>query len=80
MLRDSRITLDEKGACNDNAEVHGPLRPLPADESCLCRLWDVNQLAAGQKGSEMTTMKLTARYARYLLTSLATVAFGMTTN
>jgi hypothetical protein len=25
----------------------------------------------------MTTMKLTTRYARYLLTSLATVAFGI---
>ena len=25
----------------------------------------------------MTTLKLTTRYARYLLTSLATVAFGM---
>ena len=25
----------------------------------------------------MTTVKLTARYARYLLTSLATVAFGV---
>lgn len=25
----------------------------------------------------MTTITLTARYARYLLTSLATVAFGM---
>ena len=30
--------------------------------------------------SEMTTVKLTARYARYLLTSLATVAFGMPLN
>ena len=29
----------------------------------------------------MTTVKLSVRYARYLLTSLATVAFGgMTTN
>jgi hypothetical protein len=28
----------------------------------------------------MTTMKLTARYARYLLTSLATVAFGIPLN
>jgi hypothetical protein len=32
------------------------------------------------KESEMTTMILTARYARYVLTSLATVAFGMTQN
>jgi hypothetical protein len=29
---------------------------------------------------EMTTLKLTTRYARYLLTSLAIVAFGMTMN
>jgi hypothetical protein len=28
----------------------------------------------------MTTLKYTARYARYLLTSLASVAFGMSTN
>ena len=28
----------------------------------------------------MATMKLTARYARYLLTSLATVAFGIAVN
>ena len=28
----------------------------------------------------MTTLKLTARYARYLLTSLASVAFGLTGN
>jgi len=28
----------------------------------------------------MTTLKLTTRYARYLLTSLATVAFGLTGN
>jgi len=28
----------------------------------------------------MTTLKLTARYARYLLTSLATVAFAFSTN
>jgi len=27
----------------------------------------------------MTTVKLTTRYARYLLSSLATVAFGMST-
>jgi hypothetical protein len=30
--------------------------------------------------SEMTTVELTARYARYLLTSLATVAIGMNMN
>lgn len=41
---------------------------------------------AGTRGPEedrrpvMTAMKLTARYARYLLTSLATVAFGITQN
>jgi hypothetical protein len=29
---------------------------------------------------EMTTLKHTARYARYLLTSLATVAFGIPLN
>ena len=29
---------------------------------------------------EMTTLKLTARYARYLLTSLASVAFIYNTN
>jgi hypothetical protein len=29
---------------------------------------------------EMTTLKLTTRYARYLLTSLATVAFGIYVN
>jgi hypothetical protein len=29
---------------------------------------------------EMTTMKLAIRYTRYLLTSLATVAFGLSAN
>ena len=29
---------------------------------------------------EMTNLKLTARYARYLLTSLATIAFGLNAN
>jgi hypothetical protein len=30
-----------------------------------------------ERSLEMTTVKLTVRYARYLLTSLATIAFGM---
>jgi hypothetical protein len=33
-----------------------------------------------ERSPEMTTVKLTARYARYLLTSLATVAFGLSMN
>jgi hypothetical protein len=35
-------------------------------------------VAGGQH--QMKTMKLTARYARFVLTNLATVAFGMGTN
>jgi hypothetical protein len=30
-----------------------------------------------RKGLEMTTLKHTVRYVRYLLTSIASVAFGM---
>jgi hypothetical protein len=33
-----------------------------------------------ERRSPMTTIKLTSRYARYLLTSLATVAFGLSMN
>jgi hypothetical protein len=33
-----------------------------------------------ERRSTMTTLKLTSRYGRYLLTSLATVAFGMNLN
>jgi hypothetical protein len=34
----------------------------------------------GEGSSEMTTIKSAAHYARYLLTSLATVAFGFAFN
>jgi hypothetical protein len=33
-----------------------------------------------RRSPPMTTLTLTARYARYLLTSLAAVAFGMAVN
>jgi hypothetical protein len=35
---------------------------------------------AEERTTRLTTLKLSARYVRYLLTSLATVAFGLTTN
>ncbi len=33
-----------------------------------------------RRSSEMTTVKLTVRYARHLLTNLTTIAFGLNTN
>jgi hypothetical protein len=36
--------------------------------------------APGERSLEMTTLKLTTRYARYLLSSLAAVAFGLNAN
>jgi hypothetical protein len=33
-----------------------------------------------EKGTPMQTVKIAARYTRYLLTSLASVAFGMNLN
>jgi hypothetical protein len=36
--------------------------------------------ARAGRSPEMTTLKLTVRYARYLVTSLAAVAFGMNLN
>lgn len=33
-----------------------------------------------ERSPEMTTIKTSARYARYLLTSLATIAFGLNAN
>jgi hypothetical protein len=33
-----------------------------------------------ERTTPMTTLNLTARYVRYLLTSLATVAFGVAVN
>jgi hypothetical protein len=44
----------------------GPGRPGPRSRS--------------ERRLEMTTLRITARYARYLLTSLATVVFGLNTN
>jgi hypothetical protein len=34
----------------------------------------------GRRETPMQTVKIAARYTRYLLTSLASVAFGMSTN
>jgi hypothetical protein len=34
----------------------------------------------GERRFEMTTVKLTASYVRYLVTSLATIAFGIYMN
>jgi hypothetical protein len=36
--------------------------------------------ARPERSPEITTIKVTARYARYLLSNLATVAFGISGN
>ena len=56
-----------------------PLRPLPADQPGHRGLWHGLQLAAQttERTTTMTTLKLTARYARYLVSTIAAVAFGM---
>jgi hypothetical protein len=41
---------------------------------------DQDRDARTERSSEMTNLKLTARYARYLITSLAAIAFGMNLN
>ena len=41
---------------------------------------DDGRTGPGRRSTEMRTLKTTRAYARYLLTSLATVAFGLSSN
>ena len=61
---------------------HHSVRPLPAHLPGHCRLRDGYELAAIrlERIPPMTTITITTRYIRYLLTSVATVAFGLSMN
>jgi hypothetical protein len=72
----------KKESCDDDDQVRRQAHPLPAHQPGHRRLWHRRELVAPttERIPPMTTMKLTGRYARYLLTNLATVAFGIMVN
>jgi hypothetical protein len=70
----SVTVTDVVAACEAHA-TSVPERPAPDPGRPGSR-----QSRPDEGSPEMTTLNLTARYARYLLTSLATVAFAFSTN
>jgi hypothetical protein len=80
-IRDPHAQSTRRESRDDDAEAHDPLRALPAHILGDCGIRTDRQLATywAERIPIMTTITITTRYVRYVLSSLAAIAFGMST-
>ena len=65
---------------HSHVEAHSPLHALHHQHARHRRLWKVAQLDNSSKRRYETMLQLTLRYTRYILSTLATVGFGIALN
>ena len=75
-IRDPQAQSRRRESRDDDTEADHPLRALPAHILGDCGIRTDRQLAT--YWAERIT--ITTRYVRYVLSSLAAIAFGMSTN